>query len=195
MLPYVVPNKKCWISSHSDLINIKNTSTLGDDRISRYPLYFISNTTDRLRVMYSILVKQYSLNENEYQYWEKLQKTTELVGGLYDITPSTVTSNLYCLDNPDEQVLGYFSVSASTSKRIFIKGNFAGIFTPYTDRVCIADTIFGDETIPSLGTFTWIIIVHPVPPPSYVVITRVKGCYDCTVRGINIEPDFWKDGK
>ena len=194
-IPYIVPNSKCWISNKSDLINIKSTTSLDQSKISRYPLYFISNTTDRLRVMYSILVKQYSLNENEYQYWEKLQKTTELVGGLYDITPSTITSNVYCLDNPDEQVLGFFSVSASASKRLFIKGNFAGIFTPYTDRVCIADTIFGGEPIPSLGTYTWIIVDHPVPPPQYVIITRVKGCYDCTVRGTNIEPDFWKDGK
>src|SRR5664279_1307186 len=194
-LPYIVTNSKCWISNKSDLINIKSTTALEETKISRYPLYFISNTTDRLRVMYSILVKQYSLSIDEYQYWEKLQKITEMVGGLYDITPSTVPSNVYCLDNPDEQVLGYFSVSASASKRLFIKANFAGIFTPYTDRVCVADTIFGDEPIPSLGTFTWIIVVHPIPPPQYVIITRVKGCYDCTVRGTNIEPDFWPEEK
>ena len=194
-LPYIVPNYRCWISSRSDLINIKNTTTLDQSNISRYPLYFISNTTDRLRIRYSILVKQYSISEDEYQYWEKLQKTTELVGGLYDITPSTVPSNVYCVDNPDEPVLGYFSVSAAASKRLFIKDNFAGIFTQYTNRVCIADTIFRGDPIPSLGTFTWIIVSHPVPPPSYVIITRVKGCYDCTLRGTNIEPDFWENGK
>ena len=62
-LPYnEVPDKQCWISSNSDAINIKNTSILKEDRIDRYPLTFISNQTDRLKVKYSILVNQYSLN-------------------------------------------------------------------------------------------------------------------------------------
>jgi hypothetical protein len=81
-------------------------------------LKFISNLTDRLRVGYSILVDQYSLNEDEYLYWEKLQSITEQVGGLYDIIPSPVPSNVYCVDDPNEKVLGYFSVSANTSKRL-----------------------------------------------------------------------------
>lgn len=198
MLPYEVPplrNKVCWISSNSNVINIKSTSVLEEDRISGYPLTFISNLTDRLRVKYSILVKQYSLNEDEFLYWEKIQTIGEQVGGLYDIIPSSVPSNIYCLDNPDEKVLGYFSVSATTSKRHFIKDSFAGIYTPYTDNVCIADTIFGDDPIPDLDVFVWLIIDHPLPPPSYRVITRLHGCYDCALRGTTVEPDFWSEGK
>ena len=196
ILPYTVPNKTCWISSNSDIINIKNASLLEEDRINRYPLNFISNLTDRLRVKYSILVKQYSLNEDEYLYWEKLQSITEQVGGLYDIIPSSVPSNVYCLDYPNEKVLGYFSVSASTSKRFFIKGNFAGILTPYTDAFCIDDTIkASDPPLTSLNTFVWIIIDRPFAVPPLLVTTRIKGCYDCTVRGTNIPPDFWNEDK
>jgi hypothetical protein len=195
IIPYTVPNKTCWLSSISDIINIKKTTLFEEDRISRYPLLFISNLTDRLRVKYSILVKQYSLNEDEYLYWEKIQNITEQVGGLYDIIPSTVPSNVYCTNDPNEKVLGYFSVSASKSKRLFINTFFAGVQTPYTDDVCISDTIFGDDPIPSLNTFVWVIIDHPVPPPQYKVITRSKACYDCTLRGTNIKPDFWNDEK
>jgi hypothetical protein len=146
-------------------------------------------------VGYSILVKQYSLNEDEYLYWEKLQSITEQVGGLYDIIPSSVPSNVYCVDDPNEKVFGYFSVSANTSKRLFIKENFAGIFTQYTERDCLNDTVFDNAPIQSLNTYVWIIIDHQVPPPVYQVTTRIKGCYDCTTRGTNIKPDFWKEGK
>ena len=118
-------------------INIKNTSVLEQDKIERFPLNFISNQTDRLKVKYSMLVNQYSLNEDEYLYWEKLQNMSEQVGGLYDMIPSAIPSNVYCIDDPNEKVLGYFSVSASSSKRIFIKDHFAGIFTPYTDELCV----------------------------------------------------------
>ena len=125
----------------------------------------------------------------------EIAKITDQVGGLYDLTPSSVNSNVYCLDNPDEQVLGYFSVSSSTSKRLFIKENFAGIFTPYTDRVCISDTIFSPAQVPSLNVYSWVIIEHLLQPPQYRVITRTKGCYDCTVRGTDTPPDFWNSNK
>jgi len=192
ILPYVVPNNTCWISANSDKINIKNTSVISEDKIDRYPLNFISNETDRLRVEYSILVNQYSLNEDEYLYWEKLQNISEQVGGLYDMIPSAVPSNVYSLVDPNEKVQGYFSVSASSSKRIFIRDHFAGVVTPYTDDACIADTIFAGAPIPD---YSWVIIDHPLPPPGYQVITRTKVCYDCTVRGTNVPPDFWKEGK
>jgi hypothetical protein len=195
MLPYTVPNAKCWVSSNSDKINVKSCANLQENRIKRYPLNFVSNTSDRLRLKYSILVNQYSLSEDEYQYWDKLQSLTQQVGGLYDIIPSSIPSNVYCLNDPAEKVLGYFSVSANSSKRIFIKDNFYGIMTPYSNSVCIADTIWGNKEIQSLGTFVWVIVDHPLPPPSYRVTTRTKGCYDCTVRGTNVPPSFWTTDK
>lgn len=191
-IPYFVPNRICWISNNSNVINIKNTSVLEEDKIARYPLNFISNQTDRLQTKYSILVNQYSLNEDEYLYWEKLQNFSEQVGGLYDMLPSSVPSNVYCLDDPNEKVLGYFSVSANSSKRIFIKDRFAGLVNLYDADACISDTIFGGANIPNLNISTWIIINSFMPP--YNVITYSRGCADCTVRGTKIEPDFWTEG-
>ena len=194
-LPYTVPNNVCWISNNSDIINIKNTTVFEEDRINKHPLNFISNITDRLSVKYSIFVNQYSLNEDEYTYWEKLQNVSEQVGGLYDMIPAAIPTNIYCLDDPNRKVLGYFSVSANSSKRIFIKEFFAGVLSPYNDHLCIADTIFGYPPIPDLNTFVWVIIDHPLPPPGYQVITKIKGCYDCTLRGTKEEPVFWNESK
>lgn len=192
-LPYSVPNRVCWISGNSDRINIKNTSVLEEDRVNRYPLNFISNTTDRLKVKYSMLVNQYSLNEDEYLYWEKIQNITEQVGGLYDIIPAAIPSNVWCIENPNEKVLGYFSVSARSSKRIFIKDSFSGLINLYYD--CPSDTIFGRGPIPSLNVSVWVIIDNLSSEPPNRVITFMRGCADCTVRGTIKEPVFWKEGK
>jgi hypothetical protein len=116
-IPYYMANRICWITNNSNNITIKNTSVLAQDRITRLPLHFISNETDRLSVRYSILVNQYSINEDEYTYWEKLQNISEEVGSLYDITPSTIPGNIFCVEDPGEYVLGYFSVSAKTSRK------------------------------------------------------------------------------
>lgn len=194
-LPYLVPNNICWVSGNSDLINVKSTSALAEDRIKSYPLDFISNSSDRLSVKYSILVSQYSLNEDEFQYWQKLQNVTQHVGGLYDIIPASIPSNITCVDDPAESILGYFSVSAKSTKRLFIKDHFSGLFNPYTTESCVADTVFNGAFIPNLNISTWVIVDHQLPPPSYKVTTFTKGCADCTVRGSNVKPDFWDDDK
>jgi len=191
-LPYSAPvNRICWVSDNSDRINIKSTSVLVEDRITRYPLSFISDRTDRLRVKYSMLVKQYSLNEDEYSYWEKLQNISEEVGGLYDITPAAIPSNIWCIEDPNVNVLGYFSVSASSSKRIFIRDTFLGIIDLYSE--CITDTIYGHNPIEGLNEHYW--LLEEIEEDRYArIITKYPGCADCTIRGTNIEPLFWKDG-
>lgn len=190
-LPYSAPaNRICWMSENSDRINIKSTSVLEEDRIDSYPLNFISNRTDRLKVKYSILVYQYSLSEDEFLYWEKLQNISEEVGGLYDITPAAIPSNIWCIDDPNEKVLGYFSVSAKSSKRIFIKDTFMGIIDLYSE--CITDTIYGRNPIEGLNETLW--LLEEIEEDRYGrIVTKYPGCADCTLRGTNIEPLFWKD--
>jgi len=192
-IPYYVPNNHCWITENSDNIIIKNASSFSDDRIVRQPLNIVSNTTDRLKEKYSILVKQYSVSEQEYGYWEKLQNVIQHVGSLYDLTPASIPSNITCIENPGEKVLGYFSVSAVQTKRIFINEYFRGIFNAYSD--CEHKAIPGNEVPPNLGTTVWIIIDRSDPPPGYKILTFLKGCYDCTVRGTNIKPPFWNESK
>lgn len=191
-LLFPVVNQTCWITENSHNINIKNTAALNETRITRFPINYISNETDRLKVKYSILVNQYSLNEDEYNYWEKIQSIDEQVGGLYDVIPASIQSNVRCIEDPGEKVLGYFSVSAMSSRRIFIKDDFPGIIDRYNN--CIKDTIpYVDP--PGLGVSVWILDDEPYHIGPYRVLTNDKGCADCTVRGSILKPDFWKDDK
>jgi hypothetical protein len=190
-LYFHVANNICWISANSELINIKNTSVLEKDNITKHLLNFISNKTDKLLVKYSILVNQYSLNEEEYSYWDQLQKLSENTGGLYDIIPSYVNNNLYCVDDPNEKVLGYFSVSAKSSKRIFVNDHFRGIVNKYTPDYCYPDTIVKNGPIPGLNQTVWLV----GSTQNSWIVTYVRECADCTARGTNIRPDFWAENK
>jgi hypothetical protein len=189
-LLFPVQNQTCWISDKSHSINIKSTAAFDESVITRYPINYITNFTDRLKTKYSILVNQYSLNEDEYSYWEKIQNVGVDVGGFFDIIPASVQSNVKCIEDPTEKVLGYFSVSAKSSKRLFIKDNFEGIINRYGD--CATDTIpYVDP--PGLGVIVWILEDEPNWWPPFKVLTDKKGCADCTVRGSNVKPDFWED--
>ncbi len=194
-LLFPVDNMTCWVSDKSRDLNIKTTEALDEARIIRQPVTYISNATDRLKREYSILVNQYSLSEDEYIYLEKVKNLMVDVGGLYDKIPASIPNNLFCVGNPDEKVLGYFSVSAKSSKRFFIKDDFAGIINRYND--CIDDTIYGDYDPPELYYTAWVLSDNPADfgHPRTRILTYTKGCADCTTRGTNIKPDYWPNVK
>ncbi|MFN2336364.1 MAG: DUF4249 domain-containing protein [Bacteroidales bacterium] len=193
LLPYDVTNNRCWITEKSKSINIKSTSALTQDRIVKYPINLVTNETDRLKIKYSMEISQYSVSEDEFGYWKRLQNISEDVGGLYDLIPSSITGNVFCVEDPGQRVLGYFSVSAKASKRVFITDNFAGM--PDLYAACATDTVPLGATVEGLNEYLWTIIVRgwPNSEPWYMVLARNKSCADCTVRGTNIRPLFWDD--
>jgi hypothetical protein len=196
-IPYTYPtivNKTCWKYANSDHIYVNNTSSLTEDKVIRFPLNIITTETDRLKVKYSLLLRQYSLNEDEYNYWEKLKRISEEVGGLYDVVPMSIESNIYCTDSPAEKVLGFFSVSSVKTKRIFIKNALTILKDFYS--LCPSDTVPVAQAIPNLGISTWIIQrISNAPNVFFYVLTNTKSCADCTVDGSNKRPDFWNTTK
>lgn len=202
IIPYTYrSNQQCWISNNSNNIDVKNTLGLSEDRVDRHPVLFISNETDRLLMRYSIIVYQYSLSENEFGYWEKVRDVTQNVGGLYDLIPSSIFGNVFCIEDPEEKAIGYFSVSARISKRIFIDDIFNGLLNPFRYcedeewrfcRDCTVKEINDTINIPFLNLSRWIIIVKP----DRVITTFDHACADCTERSATsttTRPEFWTE--
>lgn len=191
VIPYAALNKTCWITENSDEVLIRNTSSFSQARVTKYPVLFISNKTDRLKETYSILVNQYSITETEYKFWEMVQNISQKVGSPYDITPSAIPSNIRCVTDPGETVLGYFSVSATTRKRLFIHELFMG--QPNFFTYCATDTLSGELPQTGLNSEFWVIEDFSDEIPPFWVISTFRECADCTVRGTNIRPPFWDD--
>ncbi|MGB8489599.1 MAG: DUF4249 domain-containing protein [Bacteroidales bacterium] len=190
-------NRTCWVTNNSDEINAKTVTGLIENRIERLKVNFISNESDRLSERYRIQVNQYSLSEEEYNYWSDLEKITEQSGNFYDIIPSSVSGNMFCVgNNDDQQILGYFSVSAMKSKVLYIDEYFKGLVNPY--RNCVKDTLRGGSPFPPEGIFDydgilyWIVELN-TSYPSYLITTEDKGCVDCTTRGTTVKPDNWTE--
>ncbi|HSL85793.1 MAG TPA: DUF4249 domain-containing protein [Bacteroidales bacterium] len=189
-LPYMVPNNICWITLESNHILLNSTSYLAESKVKHMPVKKISTETDdRLKELYSILVTQYSLNEEEFHYWEKIRKISDKTGGLYDVIPMNVEGNIKNIIDPEEQVLGFFSVSSVASQRLFIKDYFAGFKNLYSS--CPYATVPMKSPIRYLGTLYWIIIWdYDANTKTYTDQLR---CADCTTRGTTERPDFWPD--
>jgi hypothetical protein len=186
-----VLNKTCWVTKKSASILLKNASSLEDETVSRFPLLTISNPVDRLLIKYSMLVNQYSLGENEYYYWEKVKNMTEETGGLYDITPASIPSNVYCPDDITRKVLGYFSVSSVSTRRIFIRDSFSAVNRTYES--CPYSIFKGTGEIIGLNDSLWVIKTYTDSIPLQRVLTNKRWCATCLTRGTGDEPSFWHD--
>lgn len=195
----------CFGSDKSANIVIASSVKLTKDLIYNAPITTIPSSSEKIEIRYSILVKQYALTSDAYDFWQNLQKNTEKIGSIFDVLPSEVQSNYHCISNPTELVIGYLSVGNTATKRIFINASqlLPGYVTAYP-CACERDTAFNSPTghqnptsiliPPSPYTPIDGLYVHPPTPfgkpdaYSYSIIL----CVDCTVRGTTAPPPFWK---
>jgi hypothetical protein len=216
--PIIVPVEEikefCWKSSHSDEIIIKSISEGQSGIIEQQPVLFIAtDKTDRLLVEYSVLIKQYSLSKNEYEFWNNLKQINETGGDIFAKQPYSVISNIHNITNPNERILGYFQVSAVSHKRKNITfGEVAILGLPfYTypcktwkyepldfETRCLCPPKTWDDVYWYLSIASDYIFIQPEYQGSgdsillKLEFTRPE-CADCELTGSRTEPDFWDE--
>jgi hypothetical protein len=193
---------RCWKTEYSAAIKTGTSSKLSQDVIFEYPLLTLPSRSEELRIKYSVLVKQYALTQEAYQYWESLRKNTESIGTLFDPLPSQLTGNVHNLKNPDEPVIGYVGASTVQEKRIFISREQLPEDWEIYHPPCQMDSLLPEppQTLQDLAGYFkggFNMPVTEIYPPSgfptpigYMVAG--KNCVDCRLRGTNVKPDFWE---
>ena len=184
---------KCWKTYPIGEIYTKTTRNLSVNALKRNSLNFVSNETDRLRVTYSLLVKQQSLTRRSYVYWEKMRAQSRETGGLYENQPSTAIGNICNTNDPDEVVLGIFYATQQRTKRIMVN-NVSSENDPFEFKIpyltCEWESATG--TFQLVGDFPYYLKSnHPSGyGPPYLTADRI--CFDCRIQGgINVKPDYW----
>src|SRR6185312_10045698 len=82
---------RCWRSGSSTAIIIDNTTKLAGDVVYLQPVKFIPPNDVQSSVLYSILVRQYSLTADGYNFLSLMQRNTESLGSIFDAQPSNVS--------------------------------------------------------------------------------------------------------
>ena len=183
----------CWQSSSSTNIFIGSSAKLTDDVIYRSPLVFIPDNSWKLSVKYSINVKQRALSKAAFEYLEKMKKNSEQLGSIFDPQPSTSSGNMYCADDPDEMVIGYMYASAIEEQRIFVSRLqvpdwqyrlYCEVFTVPNNKDSLDAAFLGGYNL----------VMDEIRERGILLgYTGSTGlCIDCTRRGTNVKPDFWR---
>ena len=108
----------CWKNSKSSDILIYSNYSGHSGPVRKYPIFFITtDQSDRLMIEYSILVKQYSISQKEYNFWDNLTKVNAT--GVIFLPCSRFLSTVIfaILIIRVKKVLGYFQVSAVERKK------------------------------------------------------------------------------
>jgi len=184
----------CWLTQNSSTIEVYTTSRLSSDLVYKYPLALIPTGSEKLSKKFSILVKQYALSQEAYNFWENLKKNTEELGTIFDLQPFTELGNIRCVNNPSVKCIGYISFTTAQESRIFIDKRevFNWNYYPYYGA-CARDTLAPD----ALAQF----FQPPGGPYFSTIIGTDNGayiigsvfCVDCTYHGgVNVAPAFWQ---
>ena len=186
---------QCWSTKLSPKIIVGNSIGLAKDVISLQPLHFIPYNDERLTVKYSILVSQYALSQDAYNYWQLVQNNSQSLGSLFDLMPSQLTSNITCVSDPNEPVIGYISASSIQQKRLFIRNNEVDNWLKRIPGYeCLTRVIETDPVDFRRYTFadtTYAPWYFSGSNPPFLVVVK-KSCVDCRVKGgVNVKPTFW----
>jgi len=184
----------CWRSDNSTNIFLGSSAKLSNDVIYQMPLSYIPPHDQKLSVLYSILVKQFALDLNGYNYWLAMKNNTEEVGSIFDPQPNETAGNIHCITNPSELVVGYINAGNTVDKRIFISNSSLPSDWNLIDY-CPLDTIPNMKDSLAFyfggGFHTPIEIPFPASSPPKAYIGASSSCVDCTLYGTNIKPSFW----
>jgi hypothetical protein len=197
------PEKKvfyCYANDLSNEIAIASSGKLTKDVIYQAPVTQIEETSEKVSMRYSMLLRQYGLTQDGFKFWEVIKKNSEQIGSIFSAQPSQINGNIHCMTNPAEIVFGYVSITNVQTKRVYINNSdlpsrFAPVYKGCVpDSALFADGRFGLPPVNTVETF--ILSGHYIPIDSIPKLGYYAGsheCTDCTTRGVLTKPYFWVD--
>lgn len=205
---YVVPRSReeryCYKTINSTDIILKNTNEFSQDNIDPFVIKFIDSEDYSLMHRYSILIKQYALSREAYVFNQTLKDFSESESLFSENQPGFIRGNIFSDSNPEEKVVGFFTLSEVHSTRIFFnstdfferyeQADYPYSCIPFSPSLIVTSTqkmSLWEMVKENLVKFQ---IENDDPGPGeskYYVVPTI--CGDCNVLGTNVVPEFWID--
>lgn len=189
LVPRDTPVNVCYRTLSSTDILVGSSASLGADVISEAPLETIFAFSQKLTVEYSTLVTQIALTRDAYAYWQNMQTNSENLGSIFGPQPFQADGNIHSVSNPQEEVVGYVSVSTPARQRVFINNGQLHRWIPVQSCAIAVDDL--DSVPPHLFFDQPAILYIGMRNPSHWLAT-FGDCADCRFDGGTvIKPSFW----
>ncbi len=189
------PVSTCYGSDSTNTVIIQSTQGLSHDNVVSKLIQSIPSNSAKLQVTYSILVRQFILSADAYQYWQILQRTNQTQGSLFDTQPGTVLGNITSTTD-QEPVLGYFDACVIREKRIFVAPlkfrSYGFVPTDFgADCKSLSFTAVPENEIGDFYNDPANSNMEILGSSSGVLFLLPSQCCDCTATATNVKPSFW----
>ncbi len=184
----------CWATAASTDIVLASTAKLTQDVMYQGIITTVPAVSEKVSIGYSILVKQYALTQDAFNFWQNIKKNTEQLGSIFDAQPSQIQGNIHNITDSTEPVFGYVSAGAVQQRRTTVfytswPQGWGQDKSAYNN--CAADTLLTPADFERLyGPAPNLIPLYPNPVGAGLIASS-RYCADCTVRGTNKKPSFW----
>jgi len=176
----------CFGNDVSSDIPLATTTKSTQAVLNQMPIALVPSSSEKLSMRYSILVRQYALTREAYDFYSLLKKNSESLGSIFDPMPSEIQGNMHCTNNPALPVIGFISANNVVSKRIFISNSSLPSNWIYVSPYgCTLNPFITADIIATLKAD---------PKAAYFISAGTLGtpiCSDCTLRGNLNAPSFW----
>jgi hypothetical protein len=194
----------CYGNKKSKKILVTETLSLSQDQVVGFPIRQIPLDSYIIGLRYSILVKQYVINRNTFDFYTLLDKFSDPDDIFSQTQVGNIPSNIKSVNKPEEdKVIGFFEVSSLSTKRIFFNRDEITntIYKNYRPISFCADRVtpeiedsFGRSPLLERLTTRWIYQGIPdFPTPNTPYLLALKVCGDCSHLGPVNPPSFWTE--
>jgi len=184
--PFIDTFYTCWRSDNSTNLALATSAQLAQDVIYQAPIQLIPLNSQKLQMRYSVLVRQYALTKDAFNWWQILQKNTENIGSIFGAQPSANPGNIRCLNDTNQQVIGFIGGGNTQKQRIFISNDQV---QPWNYEDDCFDTVISANKMQQFLNSGF--LLFRVEAPSGFRISH-NYCVDCTLTGTNKPPSFWQ---
>ena len=185
---------RCWDSTLSSQVIIATSDGTQGNLVRDKQITKILYPDRKLSAFYNIQVKQYGLTKGAYTYWDEIRKNGTQIGGVFDPLPSQLSTNLTCISNPEETVIGYFSIATVTKASRYISNTELDGWVSTTP-----DQFQACKVLESYDPFTFEFYANN---PRYLIAYQdlatleyklaLAECVDCRLSGgTTKKPGYW----
>jgi len=119
LTPEDSPIRYCYVREFDEarVDLLQDNPAEGDNASYTYDLDFVP-ITSRTEFDFAVEGRLLTMNEEDYNFWEKIKRLSENSGGLFDAAPFSIEGNI-TNESTGEEVLGYFGVYRESIDRVF----------------------------------------------------------------------------
>jgi hypothetical protein len=112
---------QCWLYEYSSASYLSDNENVQDISFNHVELGKIPITRMRFYKRYYVQLEQLSMSEEVYNFWRLVRTQQNSSGNIFQPNAVKIRGNVKCISDPEDEVLGVFSVSGVAATSIFIE--------------------------------------------------------------------------